>query len=143
MCNCRGGCSCSSNSAALPIGPQGPAGTDGVDGADGAPGTNGTNGTNAFKFVKVFTTDDIEQALAISYDDLTSCEEFPDTCVMNGEPDFPDLHVQVWLYSTDVFNHWELLTNKTDYLATVNATNGQIVINTANNMGTYRVVVIG
>lgn len=51
MCSgsCRGGCSCSSNSAALPIGPMGPAGTDGTNGtngtngADGAPGINGTS----------------------------------------------------------------------------------------------------
>lgn len=40
MCQCVGGCSCTSNSSVLPIGPTGEPGINGIN------GTNGTNGTS-------------------------------------------------------------------------------------------------
>lgn len=42
MCQCVGGCSCTSNSSVLPIGPTGATGATGAAGAAGANGTNGT-----------------------------------------------------------------------------------------------------
>jgi len=42
MCQCVGGCSCTSNSSVLPIGPTGATGATGAAGAAGANGSNGT-----------------------------------------------------------------------------------------------------
>lgn len=42
MCQCVGGCSCTSNSSILPIGPTGATGPTGPAGSAGANGTNGT-----------------------------------------------------------------------------------------------------
>lgn len=43
MCQCVGGCSCTSNSSVLPIGPTGATGANGTNGTNGENGLNGTS----------------------------------------------------------------------------------------------------
>ncbi len=43
MCQCLGGCSCTSNSSVLPIGPTGATGSNGTNGTNGENGLNGTS----------------------------------------------------------------------------------------------------
>ena len=113
---------------------------------NGAVGAAGAAGTNAFKVVKEFTTIDIEQTFTITYAEKISCLPVPDGCVIDSEPNpFVDMHIQVWLLNTST-GIWLLLNNgatgNNTYSATVNATTGLITIETFNNLGTYRVVIL-
>lgn len=89
----------------IPIGPQGPQGIPGVNGTNGTNGingTNGTNGTNAFKFVKEFTTKDIEQKLTITQAELTACGGLPQGCLASGLTQnlLTDYHLKVYFRPT-------------------------------------------
>lgn len=130
-----------------PAGIQGPAGKTGPTGANG---TNGTNGTNAFKVVKNFLTDDIEQDINITYTELTSCSPLPEGCVINGNLDptiFANLQIQVWL-KNPLNGNWLLLSNSSgstpmDYTVQIDGTTGTITVSTLNNQGLYKIVIIG
>lgn len=141
------------NEITIPIGPQGPAGTNGTNGTngvDGAPGTDGTDGTNAFKFVKEFVTEDIEQTLTITQSDLTACGILPEGCKGSGTTHnlLTDLHIEVYF---DFGAYWEPL--KIRYSGDVAETYTYIkrlikASNTINilldgSQGTYRVVILG
>ena len=119
---------------------------------NGANGSDGAAGTNAFKFVKQFTTEDIEQSLVITYAERTQCTTPPNGCIDDGgDPNlFIDMHIQVWLYVALPFgnSYWNLLVQKGnapvagDYDIAVGALTGNITITTANNSGIYRVVIL-
>lgn len=97
------------------------------------------------KFVKQFTTVDIEQNLDISYVERTACDSFPGACTPDGtDPNnYTDLHVQVWLNSAMSPTEWILQIHGTSYSScTTNSSTGLLRVITGNNQGTYRVVVL-
>lgn len=118
-------------------------------GAPGRKGDNGKPGSNAFKFVKLFTTDDIEQVFTISQAELTACGLVPPACIANPADRNPffDIHIQVWLLSGGSPNY-RLLANAIDgttgldYTVSINPSTGLITFTTYNNFGDYRVVVL-
>lgn len=144
------------NSSSLPIGPTGatgatgatgPTGPQGPQGIQGQQGDPGPAGTNAFKFVKQFTTEDIEGTLSITLNELESCVEIPQGCLGYAtEPiSLVDLHIQVWILN--VGGGWNLLTcggltSSSDYTVLVNTIANIIEIQLGNNQGTYRVVIL-
>ncbi len=143
----------------IPIGPKGdpgPAGANGNDGATGPQGpagpngTNGINGTNAFKFVKELKTTEADQTIIISFDEITSCTAIPQGCFGRDTVGTSrvDIHVQLWLHRPGIPDYWELLRLSTTgsidtYSAKVIPSLDQLVITTATNYGTYRLVVLG
>jgi hypothetical protein len=152
MCSC-GSTSCSGcGPFTVPEGATGATGATGPAGADGSNGTNGTNGTNAFKFIKIFTTTEIEQALTVSYAERTLCVPVPDGCILDTKDLIPklDMHVAVWWRLDSGTATWKLLKcagqggadTGDDYNMTVNHSTGLITINTLNNLGLYRVVIL-
>ena len=113
---------------------------------NGANGLNGAAGTNAFKFVKQFFTEDIEQELQITYAERTQCTTPPNGCIDDGgDPNlFIDMHLQVWILQGSL---WKLLqqrglTGGGDYAAVINSTTGLINVSTFSSQGTYRVIVL-
>jgi len=70
MCSCRGGCGCSSNSTALPIGPKGDQGLTGPTGATGATGATGPAGQNS-PFYELFVTPETYGAIGDGITDDT------------------------------------------------------------------------
>lgn len=148
----------------IPIGPKGdpgPAGANGTNGTNGSNGTNGTNGingTNAFKFVKEFTTNDIEQQLTITQSELTSCNILPEGCLHNDilQDILTDFHVKVYFKA---INHWIEMTPVPFSGSTITAgaytyrlilvhnivsnPTANIYIQLDNSFGTYRVVILG
>jgi hypothetical protein len=150
---------CKCNELTIPIGPIGPQGipgnngTDGVDGTDGTDGRNGTNGidgTNAFKFVKQFVTEDIEQTIVVPYAQWSFCGATPQGCLADetiANP-FVDIHIQLWLYINGESPYWLLLSNGDfsttfSYDVRVISATGDVRIDTAGNYGTYRLVILG
>ncbi len=96
------------------------------------------------KFVKQFTTTEIEQDLAISRAEITACGSWPLPCTPDGtDPvDFVDLHLQTWLL---VSTNWKQLSTglaATDCFVFINNSTGNITVTTGNNSGTYRVVIL-
>lgn len=148
MCNCK-----ELTIPYGPIGPQGLPGTNGTNGTNGTDGTNGidgTNGTNAFKFVKQFITDDIEQTIVVPYSEWSFCGTSPTGCLADGTiaNPFIDIHIQLWLYITGESPYWLLLSNGDfsttfSYNAKVISATGNIRIDTDGNYGTYRLVILG
>lgn len=129
------------NEITIPIGPTGPAGTNGTD---------GTNGVNAYKFVKQFTTIEIEQTIIIPYSERVTCGTIPEGCFAEGtvKNSYTDIHIQLWWYDVSGTPGWLLLRNTTigandTYNVKITASNGDIVITTDNNLGTYRLIVLG
>ena len=86
-------------------GTNGRNGTNGTNGTNGINGTNGSNGTNAFKFIKEFTTEDIEQQLTITQEELTACGALPIGCLADGTAHdmITDFHVRVYF---EITNGW-------------------------------------
>ena len=148
MCNCK-----ELTIPYGPIGPQGLPGTNGTNGTNGTDGTNGidgTNGTNAFKFVKQFITEEIEQTIVIPYSQWSFCGTTPQGCLADGTLTNPfiDIHIQLWLYVNADVPYWQLLVNAPpatnfSYTTRINSSTGAIIITTDNNLGTYRLVILG
>ena len=128
---------CRCNELTIPYGPQ------------GAPGTNGIN---AFKFVKEFTTEDIEQPIVIPYVQWSACGASSSGCLADGTTanPFVDIHIQLWLLvqPVDSSSYWQLLVNgppatNFSYTTRINSSTGAITIITDGNLGTYRLVILG
>ena len=146
------------NDLTIPVGPQGPKGDTGEPGNNGTNGTNGTNGvngTNAFKFIKQFTTTDIEQQLTITREELNTCGNLPVGCLGNSTTSniLTDLHIKVY---KQLINGWaemvqrpigsSILADSTTYtliLTTTANPDNDIYIQLDNSLGTYRVVILG
>lgn len=151
MCNCK--------ELTIPIGPTGPQGIQGLQGIQGIQGEQGpvgntgpqgNSGTNAFKFVKQFTTDDIEQTIVIPYSQWSFCGTTPQGCLADGTTANPfiDIHIQLWNYITEELPYWLLLSNGAfgttfSYNVKINPSNGDITITTDGNLGIYRLVILG
>lgn len=140
------------NEITIPVGPTGAAGTNGTNGADGTNGTDGTNGVNAYKFVKQFTTIDIEQTIIIPYSERVTCGTIPEGCLAEGtvKNSYTDIHIQLWYYDVSGTPGWILLKNRVSlptgvdtYSVKITSTNGDIVITTDGQFGIYRLVVLG
>lgn len=123
---------CRCNELTIPYGPQ------------GAPGIN------AFKFVKQFTTDDIEQTIVVPYAEWSACGVSPFGCLADGTTanSFIDIHIQLWLYVNADVPYWQLLVNgppatNFSYTTRINSLTGDIIINTDGNLGNYRLVILG
>jgi hypothetical protein len=129
---------CRCNELTIPYGPIGPQ------------GIQGTAGTNAFKFVKEFTTDDIEQTIIIPYLEWTDCGVINTGCLADGTTSnlYTDIHIQLWLYVDGDFPYWQLLVNgppatNFSYTTRIDSASGDITIITDGNLGNYRLVILG
>lgn len=140
----------------IPVGPPGLPGingTNGIDGINGINGINGTNGidgvdgTNSFKFTKSFTETEIEQVLIITQAQLTACGAVPASCLADGTiaDVLTNYHIQVYF---DTGLYWTLLspyaTDPTFRVKIkVEKSTGNILIETFNTIGVFRVVITG
>jgi len=143
MCNCSKKCNCNITQITK--------GEKGEIGANGTNGTNGTDGTNAFKFVKEFETEDIEQSIVIPYVQWSACGAPPSGCLADGTTanPFVDVHIQLWLLVRGEIgsSYWQLLVNgppatNFSYTTRINSSTGAITIITDGNLGTYRLVIL-
>lgn len=131
---------CRCNELTIPYGPQ------------GIQGIQGTPGINAFKFVKEFETEDIEQSIVIPYAQWSACGITPSGCLADGTTanPFVDVHIQLWLFVPSEIgsSYWQLLVNgppatNFSYTTRINSSTGAITITTDGNLGTYRLVILG
>ena len=129
MCGCRGKCGCNINQTTK--------------------GEKGDNGANAFKFVKEFTTEDIEQAIIVPYTEWSACSLVPAGCL--GLDTIAsvklDIHIQLMLYVDGDAPYWLLLSNGAfnttySYNARIDNSTGDISIITDGNLGIYRLVIL-
>jgi len=102
-----------------------------------------------FKFVKEFTTDDIEQRLLLPYSVWGQCSPPPHGRKPDNEhrSNLLDIHVEVWYRPAGFGTTWTLLTNgglvgSADYKCTIDQITGDIEVDTYNNSGDYRIVVL-
>lgn len=131
----------------------GPSGFTAVIGdASNIRGTDGSSGSNRIKYVKIFETSEIEQELTIQYAEWTGCG-LPDPPCIDDDKDinvFVDLHIQLWWRLNSGVATWSLLKcagqngsdTGDDYTMGINHSTGLITINTLNNQGLYRAVII-
>jgi hypothetical protein len=129
MCGCKGKCGCNINQTTK--------------------GEKGDNGANAFKFVKEFIGEDIEQTIVIPYTEWSACGVIPEGCL--GLDTIAsvklDIHIQLWLFVPVEFPYWQLLVNgppatSFSYTTRIDNASGDITIITDNNLGTYRLVIL-
>lgn len=99
MCQCVGGCSCTSNSSVLPIGPTGAAGTNGTNGTNGEDGLNGTSVIAAYNNQTGVTT-----GSGVTEESLFSATIPSNTWASTGN--------EVELYSYMVYNDNDIVTIK-------------------------------
>jgi hypothetical protein len=137
MCNCKGRCGCNI--------------TQITKGEKGDNGTNGANGANAFKFVKEFETEDIEQTITVPYSEWTDCGVINTGCLADGTTanPFVDVHIQLWLFVPSEIgsSYWQLLVNgppaeNFSYTTRIDSASGDITIITDGNLGNYRLVIL-
>lgn len=136
------------------IGAAGTNGTNGINGTNGTNGINGTNGTTAYKLIKAFTTAAVNQTLSVLYSERVACSANPNGCITQTTErnSFIDVHVEVWYFVlTQDSSYWLLLNNTAGinptsqnvYSCIINATTGNMTITTGNNVGLFRVVILG
>ena len=132
MCNCSKKCNCNITQI-----------------TKGEKGDSGLAGANAFKFVKEFETEDIEQTITIPYAQWSACGAPPSGCLADGTTanPFVDIHIQLWLFVNGDTPYWLLLSNGAfgttySYNARINSSTGAITIITDGNLGTYRLVIL-
>lgn len=113
-----------------------------------------SNSSPLFKYIKVFTTDDTDLNLTISYAELTTCGVPSLGCIDDPgdtEP-FVNFHLQCWyqLASGGSPNPWQLLSQQgldghsQDYTTSINPTTGLITINTQSiSPGNWYIVLLG
>jgi len=110
-------------------------------------GTDGTDGRAFIKYVKEFTTTEIEQDLTVSFAEWTACGEPDDACTVGTPNALVDIIVSV-MWRPNNTSNWVQLAGRGsalsvfDYQMSINYTTGLITITTASNEGLYRVIVI-
>lgn len=99
-----------------------------------------------YKLVKAFVTNDIEQNLVITKEEIDHCGCISDACVAD-EKTLPnplfDLHVQVWNYHTagTYAGEWVLCDGSLGMVIHIGP-GGDIGIYTGGLQGSFRVVVL-
>lgn len=139
----------------IPVGPagpqgvQGPIGLTGPQGIQGIQGIQGVPGNNAFKVIKQYYAEEIEQTITITQDELTNCDGVPAGCfIAPAMASFADIHIQVWCYIDGPLPYWQLLTNSTvigtyNVNCKIDGISGDITVTTGNLAGMFRIVILG
>ena len=151
MCGCSNGCS-DTSLITIPVGPTGPQGEQGIQGPIGNTGPTGPQGPTGSaggvkKFTKEFFIDKLGQQLSVTYAERigNQCGAVFSGCLAEGTTANPfiDVHIQIWNRG-DLVSNWTLLgDNDLASPPRVNYTTGNMTFTTGNNIGYYRVVIIG